>query len=103
MEHGLTPEENVKREVREEVGLDVDVGELIGHAHFFRVDGNQVVCMLFACKAKPGRIDLTRNVDSEENILDAFWITPKDFLAIKPGELLVDTAKRAIRDYFRIA
>ncbi|OGI15918.1 hypothetical protein A3K63_01005 [Candidatus Micrarchaeota archaeon RBG_16_49_10] len=84
IEYGLTPEENVVKEVKEEMSLNVKVQKILGIYHFFRgTDRVQVVCITYLCKPLSDVIDLTKNPDSQEKLTDAVWVTPKEFLALE--------------------
>lgn len=81
IEYGESPHETVKREVYEEIGLEVEITGLAGIYWFFKeADKKQVVCNTFLCKPKNTKIDLTKNPAKDENILEYKWITPDEFL-----------------------
>jgi len=82
MEYGLTPEQNIIKEVKEEVGLDVRIIDLVGVYQFFRNDGGQVVCIVYLCEPF-GKIDISKNPDKEENIFWFKWVDIKEFLDIE--------------------
>jgi ADP-ribose pyrophosphatase YjhB (NUDIX family) len=105
MQHGLTPEENLKREVKEELSIDINVKNIIGTSHFFRlVDNDQVVCIVYLCESLSDNIDLSKNPDKNENITKYIWMTPEDFMKLKgyddPEGL--KTLKKLIKEYFKI-
>ncbi|MFH1427991.1 MAG: NUDIX hydrolase [Patescibacteria group bacterium] len=53
IEYGETPYETLKREVKEEIGLDIEIIKLAGIFWFFKVDNKkQVVCNAFLCNLK---------------------------------------------------
>jgi len=81
MEFGLTPEENLKKEVKEEVCLDIEIKKLLGTSQFLNRKGDQVVCMNYLCEPKSKNVDITKNPADEENIVKFEWLTPKDFFA----------------------
>lgn len=79
--HGESPYETVVREVREEVGLDVEVIGCAGAWWFLRsTDNNEVVCTTFFCNPKnPDAVQL--QTDDDEEVLDEFrWVKKEDFL-----------------------
>lgn len=81
MEHGESPLEALRREIVEETGLDVEIGEMLGVWWFFRVEeGDQVVCMTWRCRAKHTDIDMTKNPDVTELLSDERWVTKEEFL-----------------------
>ena len=83
MEFGETPEEALRREVKEETGLDVTVSKSIGCYWFFRVkDGDQVICIVYSCDATLTEIDLTKNVTAEASS-DFCWVTKEEVLDVE--------------------
>lgn len=80
MEYGETPYETLKREVKEEVSLDIEIGELLGIWWFFREKNDvQVICNTFLCQVPNKNIDLSGN-PADENILEYRWVTKEEFL-----------------------
>ena len=79
MEHGLSPEENLIKEIKEEVCLDVRIEKIIGPWYFFRFDGDQVVCITYLCTPLTDKINLGKNPDKDENISEYHWVTPEEF------------------------
>lgn len=80
VEHGESPYDTLKREVKEEVNLDIEIVKPVGIWWFFRIDNNdQVVCTTFVCKPKTNDIDLTKN-PAQENINEFKWVTKDEFL-----------------------
>ncbi len=83
VEYGESPYDTLKREVKEEVNLDIEILQPIGIWWFFRIDNNdQVVCTTFVCKPRTNDIDLTRN-PAQENISEFRWVTKDEFLGDK--------------------
>ena len=80
VEFGENPYDTLKREVREEVGLDVTVGEPLGMWWFARLnDGNQVISTVFRCSAAAGEVVLDQNPTSE-GITGFRWLTITEYL-----------------------
>jgi 8-oxo-dGTP diphosphatase len=73
--------DTLKREVKEEADVDVNVIDTLRPWHFFRVvDGNQVVCITFLCEIKDGDINLDNNPVDTETISGYKWMTKKEIL-----------------------
>ncbi|MEM5792807.1 MAG: NUDIX hydrolase [Candidatus Aenigmatarchaeota archaeon] len=103
MEYGLTPEENIKKEVKEELGVDVKIIGLVGVYQFFRFsDKNQVVCIVYLCEPISKKIDLNLNPDKTENIFWFKWVKPSEFVKLEsyPFKGLEDM-KRLVTNYFK--
>lgn len=80
MDVGETPEETLRREVREETTLELDIDRPFGCFWFFRDDGDQVVCTTFICKPMHTDVDLTKNI-ANEHIHEFRWVTKEEFLS----------------------
>lgn len=94
VEHGEAPLEALRREVREEVSLDVDVRDPVGMFHFFfgEDDENQIVLTVFRCAPDGGAADIDSN-PAEENIIAFEWVTPAEFLQREAEETLKDVIR----------
>ena len=83
VKYGESPYDTLKREVKEETNLDVEIEKPAGMFWFFRkTDGAQVVCNTFFCKIAGGEIDLSKNpIERElESITEFRWVTKNEFL-----------------------
>jgi len=80
VEDGEEPLKTLLREVKEETGLDVQVGKPLGVYHFLRkTDGQLAVCTVFRCEAKPdARVILPHK--SNESIASSKWLSKEEFL-----------------------
>lgn len=80
VEFGETHAETVEREVREETGLDVEVGD-VADAYTVTVrfaGGEHHVCsVVLDCAAPEGDVDVTGNVD-DEPLVGHVWATPAE-------------------------
>lgn len=89
MDHLIAPEEELKREIAEEVGLVVDVGVPFNIFSFVRDAGEFVVGITYICKYISGQVIL-----SEEHA-DYRWIDPMSFADFES----VDSLKKEIAQY----
>lgn len=79
VQYGESPYDALRREVKEEVGLDIEVREPLGMWWFFRVkDGHQIISTVFRCVADQGNINLSGN-PTKELISDFRWVTPEEY------------------------
>jgi 8-oxo-dGTP diphosphatase len=79
IEFGESPYDALKREVKEETDLEIDIVKPIGIWWFFRkTDNDQVVCTTFLCKCKDPNVKL--NVAGNEKITEFKWVSKEDFL-----------------------
>ncbi len=80
LEPGEDPFAGLLREVREETGLSVDIGDPLAVHHFKRQDNQVVTIISFLCKARSGRVVL-----SEEHT-DFTWEAPAAARVLLPDE-----------------
>ncbi len=70
----------LKREVREETGLEIEVKKRLGQWWFERiVDGEKVECETFLCYPKSTIVDISGNL-GKEKISEFKWLSKKEFL-----------------------
>lgn len=81
LEPGENPFIGLKREVKEETNLDVEVLNPLDVAHFMREDGQNITMILFLCKALNDSVKLT-----EEHI-EFEWVA-------------IDKLKNKLNDFF---
>ena len=80
LEQGESEEAGLKREVFEETGLAVTVGELLGGYFFVMENGTRVDCKVFRCTAPNAEITLAKQVAAQEKIVSFEWISPRQFI-----------------------
>ena len=73
VEEGVFPQAALKREVREETGLEIEVGEPFNVFNFVKDSGDKKIGITFICDYLSGEVKL-----SEEHS-DFQWIDPFDF------------------------
>lgn len=83
MEVGETEAETVQREVHEELGVEVRVGQKLGQYWFMDERLNvKVICHTFLCTLKSDQeFDLDNNPAQHEDIFGVEWIKTKEVLA----------------------
>lgn len=82
VEHGEHPLEALRREIREELSIEIEIGDPIGIYHFFvgeKDDGDQIVLTVFEVESGDQQIDISRN-PADENILDYKWLRPEKLI-----------------------
>ena len=78
---GEDPIKGLKRETKEETGLDIDVFEPLAVKHFTRQDKQKITMLVFLCRALKSPINLSKEHTEYE------WIETKD-------------AKQKLNDFF---
>ena len=94
MDFGESLEDALKREVMEEVGLEIEIRKVVGAWEFILGShcgdskvGVQIVCIDYQCKVIGElKIDLTKN-PAQEDIFDCNWFA-KDELLEKEVEFI---------------
>lgn len=81
VDFGESPYDTLKREVKEEVNLEIAIHEPLGMWWFMRLnDGNQVVSTVFRCTPASLHVNLGHN-PTGENIQEFAWLTMEEYLA----------------------
>ena len=81
LELGENPKEGIKREVKEETGIDIEVLHSLNVRHFKRDDGQVITMLIFLCKA------LNEDVKISEEHSDFEWVK-------------LENCKEKLSDYF---
>ncbi|MBD3279564.1 MAG: NUDIX domain-containing protein [Candidatus Pacebacteria bacterium] len=81
VEYGENPEDTVKREVQEELDIQINLSKSIGLWWFFSANHrHQVICHTFLAQPEPGfKINTSKN-PSDEQITDWQWLTKTELL-----------------------
>ena len=96
IEFGEKPDEALAREVLEETGLEITIGEQAGSWHFIATkDNEERVLTNYLCKEIGGKFRL-----SKENV-QARWVTPREFL-MDEYKVPHPSLKKAISNNFKI-
>lgn len=77
IENNLDEKEELKREILEETGLKVEVGECVGEWMFERKDGTKTICKTYLIKSWRGEIDSAKKMDYEK--ISPIWLYLDDF------------------------
>ncbi|OGJ37303.1 MAG: hypothetical protein A2383_01360 [Candidatus Pacebacteria bacterium RIFOXYB1_FULL_39_46] len=81
----------LKREVKEEIGLEIEVGQVVGAWDFVvshldnPTKGVQIVCIGYQCQVKGKKLKFNFDHNpAQEDIFAAKWLTPEEILASNP-------------------
>lgn len=66
---GEDPLEGLKRETKEETGLEIEILNVINVNHFTREDGQKITMLIFLCKP------LSNSVTLSEEHIDFIWVS----------------------------
>lgn len=89
MDNETSPEEELKREIKEETGLDIEVAEPFRIFTFRKPTGEFKVGISYLCDYVSGEVVLSEEHD------DYKWIEAKDFKNFNS----IDVLKKEIEDY----
>lgn len=96
LEEGEKILDGAKRESEEETGLKTELKGLVGiYQHKSSTDGKQVIKFIFEADTKENKLNFPK-----KEILDAKWVTLKEFNNVPENEIRTLDIKDAINDYF---
>ena len=85
----------LQREVKEETGLDITVGDFLGRWSFQRSNGTTTICKTFLVKQFSGELT-SAGAESYEKI-SFLWLDPKVFLEKSDNEELRTIIQHVVR------
>ena len=96
IEYGESPLEALKREVKEELGIDIKIGRPVGTWWFISKNNrHQVICSTYLCQWQDDfKINLTQN-PADEDITEYFWLTKSEILKI--SDMIEPSLKELIK------
>jgi len=65
--------------MREELGLAVEPGDIVGMYWFFLSNGDERVCTVFRCIPSGGAENVLVDLSAEEGIVEYRWVTKEEF------------------------
>ncbi|MGZ4134518.1 MAG: (deoxy)nucleoside triphosphate pyrophosphohydrolase [Tumebacillaceae bacterium] len=74
LEWGEDPRDGLKREIREELGIEIDVGdvvEVVSHTY----EDRQIVLLAYRCRYRSGTVQLL-------DVHDVRWVPPAELLSV---------------------
>lgn len=90
LEHGEQPEEAMKREAKEETGLDVDVHQIVDVMTWS--NRNKALSVLYHCEAS------SRDAEAKDDLQEVKWVSPdeiKEFVHDDEEERLEEREEQA--------
>jgi 8-oxo-dGTP diphosphatase len=97
LEHGESPLDGLKREVKGEVSLDIEPGEPVGMYHFFigsEDDGDQVTLTVFEVEDFSGEVDMDTKHAEEDELEGYRWMSPEEIMEENTTETLKEMLKK---------
>ena len=96
VEYGEEPEDAVRREAREETGLDVDVVGPVDTFHYYRGPAREeAICIAFHCRARGGDVRLSNEHDAAE------WVPLDRVVDVPVSQPLRDCIARFVKTHRR--
>lgn len=95
IEYGESPQEALRREVREEVSIDIEIHETIDVFHFYWKN-MEIVPTVFLCSPK-GKASIESAKSNFQNIVNYDWVRPEEFLEREALEEL----KKLVKDFYK--
>ncbi len=96
VEFGEKPLEALRREVMEEVSVEVEIGEPLGmYTFLYGEPKKQVVLTVFNCSIEEGKIDIDSN-PADENIVEYGWFTREELDDLALGKGVKDFVDRRL-------
>lgn len=80
IEEKENPFDALKREVKEETNLDIQIEKSLGIWWFDRIDNARVICHTFLCNETSWQLDILSNPSKNEDIIGYTWMTKEELL-----------------------
>jgi 8-oxo-dGTP diphosphatase len=98
VENNENPYQTLKREVKEEMGIEININKPIGMFWFHNEKLDmQIICTVFKCSQKTHNINIMSN-PADEDILNYYWLEKEEIL----NSEIIDnkSLKDLLIDYF---